>query len=207
MSKKPTNTDEIRRFTDPVPEDDIFNYDRIKDLIGKSSEFHEGHDEVSLSDIRHWCEVMQDTNPLYTDEEYAKKTKHGGIIAPPVMAQVWSLDPMKEALERFVDGNAPFMEDPHNQLFGIIDEEGYDGVVATTQTQEYLKPVRPGDTISCKITVGRVSPYDHHTRMGVGRYVDMIYTFINQHGEEVCVATFRVLKYRPPMDTRRLYEG
>ena len=207
MSKKPTSTDEIRSFSDPVPEDDVFNYSRIENLIGKSSELHEGHDEVTHSDIRHWCEVMRDTNPLYTDEEYAEKSKHGGIIAPPTMAQVWSLDPMKEALERFVDGNAPFAEDPHNQLFGIIDEEGYDGVVATSQTQEYLKPVRPGDMISCKITVGRVSPYDHHTRMGVGRYVDLIYTFVNQDGEEVCVATFRVLKYRPPADTRRLYEG
>ncbi len=207
MSRKPENTDEIRSFSDPAPEQDVFNYDRVKDLVGKSSAFHEGHDEVSLSDIRHWCEVMRDDNPLYTDEEYARKSRNGGIVAPPAMVQTWSLDPMKEALERFVDGNPPFKEDPHNQLFGIIDDEGYDGVVATSQTQEYLRPVRPGDTIRCKITIGRVSEYDHYTRMGVGRYADMIYTFINQKDEEVCVSTFRVLKYRPPSDTRRLYKG
>jgi acyl dehydratase len=150
---------------------------------------------------------MREANPLYTDEEYAKQSKHGGIIAPPTMVQTWSLDPMKEALARFVDGNPPFAEDPHNQLFGIIDEMGYDGVVATEQTQEYLKPVRPGDSIRCKITVGRVSEYEHYTAMGAGRYVDMIYTFINQHDEEICVATFRVLKYRPPVSARRLYKG
>jgi acyl dehydratase len=207
LSKKPKNTDEIRSFSDPTPAEDIFDYSRIKDFIGKASEFHEGHDEVSHSDIRHWCEVMRDANPLYTDEEYARKSRYGGIVAPPTMVQTWSLDPMKEALERFVEGKPPFAEDPHNQLFGIIDDEGYDGVVATSQTQEYLKPIHPGDMISCKITVGRVSDYDHYTRMGVGRYVDLIYTFINQDGEEVCVSTFRVLKYRPPADTRRLYKG
>ena len=184
-----------------------FNYSRIENLVGKGSIFREGHDEVSASDIRHWCEVMRDDNPLYTDEEYARTTKYGGIVAPPTMVQTWSLDPMKEALDRFVREDPPFKEDPHNQLFGAIDDESYDGVVATHQTQEYLRPVRPGDTISCKITVGRVSKYDHYTRMGVGRYVDMIYTFINQDGEEVCVATFKVLKYRAPMATRRLYQG
>ncbi len=207
MSCKPTNTDEIRDFSAPAAEQDVFDYGKIKDLVGKSSEWHEGHDEVSQSDIRHWCEVMRETNPVYTDEEYAKKSKYGGTIAPPTMVQTWSLDPMQEALNRFVHGNPPFADDPHNQLLGIIDDQGYDGVVATSQTQEYLKPVRPGDVLRCRITVGRVSEYDHYTRMGVGRYVDMIYTFINQNDEEVCVATFRVLKYRPPMDTRRLYKG
>ncbi len=69
MSKKPTSTDEIRRFTDPIPEDDVFNYERIKDLVGKSSEFHEGHDEVSHSGSPQGWEVVRDTSPLYTDEE------------------------------------------------------------------------------------------------------------------------------------------
>lgn len=199
------STDEILPFSSPA--EVAFDYARIEKFIGAASEWHEGHDEVSESDIRHWCEVMEETNPLYTDEEYAKQTKHGGIIAPPVMVQTWSLDPMKEALERFVDGNPPFKEDPHNQLFGVIDEMGYHGVVATQQTQEYVRPVRPGDMLKSRIAVKSVSKYDHFTRMGVGRYVDLVYTFLNQRDEEVCVATFRVLKYRPPLDTRRLYKG
>jgi acyl dehydratase len=89
----------------------------------------------------------------------------------------------------------------------IIDDMGYHGVVANAQTQEYLRPVRPGDVVRTRITVGSVSKYDHHTRLGVGRYVEYIYTFINQRDEEVCVATFRMLKFRPPLDTRRLYVG
>ena len=123
------------------------------------------------------------------------------------MIQTWSLDDMEWALKRFVHNDPPFKEDPHNQLYTIIDAMGYDGVVATAQTQEYLRPVRPGDMIRTRISVGNVSRYDHYTRMGVGRYVDMIYTFANQRGEEVCVATFRVLKYRPSTATRRIYQG
>jgi len=203
MSK--TSAQEILPWS--APHEEPFDYSRIEHLIGKSSPFRDGHDEVSKSDIRHWCEATRDGNPLYTDEEYAKKSRHGGIIAPPTMVQTWSLSPLWAALEQFVDENPPFPEDPHNQLFGAIDAMGYNGVVATEQTQEYLKPVRPGDEIRTRITVGGVSRYEHYTAMGAGRYVDMIYTFINQNDEEVCVATFRVLKYRPPVDTRRLYKG
>lgn len=203
--ENPAISGEVRPFSSPA--EVAFDYSRIEKFVGASSEWHEGHDEVSESDIRHWCEVTQNSNPIYTDEEYAKKSKYGGIIAPPEMVQTFSLDPMKEALDRFVHNDPPFKEDPHNQLFGIVDSMGYHGVVATRQSQEYLKPVRPGDMIRARVTVGSVSKYDHFTRMGVGRYVDLVYTFANQRGEEVCVATFRVLKYRPPMDTRRLYKG
>lgn len=33
--------------------------------------------------IRHFCDGIGDTNPLYTDEEYAKKSKYGSLVAPP----------------------------------------------------------------------------------------------------------------------------
>ncbi len=197
--------DRIKPFSGP-PEETL-DYSKLEGFIGKSSPFHEPHDEVTRSDIRHWCEVMQDPNPMYTDEEYAKKSKYGGIIAPPAMVQTWSLDDMHDALQRFVHGNQPFKEDPHNQLFDVLDSEGYNGVVATAQEQTYLRPIKPGDVIRGKITLARVSKYDHFTRQGIGRYVDILYTFVNQHDEEICVESFRVLKYKPPMDTRRLYEG
>jgi len=33
--------------------------------------------------IRHYCGAIGDTNPLFTDREYARKTKYGCIVAPP----------------------------------------------------------------------------------------------------------------------------
>jgi acyl dehydratase len=33
--------------------------------------------------IRHFCHGIGDTNPLFTDEEYARKTKYGRLVAPP----------------------------------------------------------------------------------------------------------------------------
>ena len=195
----------IRPFSDTSEKG--FNYSKVEHLIGRSSPFREGHDEVTKSDIRHWCEVMQDGNPLYTDEEYVKKSKYGGIIAPPTMAQVWSLSPMQEALDQFVNEIAPHPEDPHSQCMEECEKQGYIGVVATEQSQEYLKPIRPGDEISTQITLAKVSDYDHFTRMGVGRYVDIEYTSVNQNGEKVATSTFRVLRYKPSQTTWRAYKG
>ncbi len=33
--------------------------------------------------IRHFCEGIGDSNPLFTDAEYAKKSKQGRVVAPP----------------------------------------------------------------------------------------------------------------------------
>ena len=39
--------------------------------------------QASKDGIRHFIDGFGDLNPLYRDEEYAKKTKYGSIIAPP----------------------------------------------------------------------------------------------------------------------------
>lgn len=39
--------------------------------------------QATRDTIRHYCEGIGDMNPLYTDQEYAKKTRYGGLIAPP----------------------------------------------------------------------------------------------------------------------------
>ncbi|MFC2006433.1 MaoC family dehydratase, partial [Chloroflexota bacterium] len=38
--------------------------------------------EATRDTIRHFAEGIGDTNPLFSDEEYAKKTKYGRITAP-----------------------------------------------------------------------------------------------------------------------------
>jgi acyl dehydratase len=203
MAKLPQEN--IKPFNDTSEK--VFDYSKVKPFIGKSSPWREGHDRVTRSDIRHWCEMMRDENPLYTDGEYAQKSKYGGMIAPPTMAQVWSLEPMHAALRQFVNEIEPHPDDPHTQCMLECNQQGYSGVVATEQEQTYFNPIRPGDMISCQLTLHRVSTYDHFTRMGIGRYVDIKYTFKNQKDEVICEMIFRVLKYKPAQTTWRAYKG
>ena len=51
-----------------------------------------GKDDVNLAMIRHWTEVTGDENPVYHDPEFAAKSSKGGIIAPPTMLQIWSME-------------------------------------------------------------------------------------------------------------------
>jgi acyl dehydratase len=57
----------------------------VRRLIG--TKFRIGHsinnEEATRIAIRKFAEGIGDTNPLWTDEEYAKKTRYGTIIAPP----------------------------------------------------------------------------------------------------------------------------
>ncbi len=196
---------EVKPYNSPIEE--TLDYSTVKDLVFQFSPLRDGHDEVSESDIRHWCEVMHDANPLYYDTEYARNSEYGQMIAPPAMIQAFTLFTFRTAIEQFVNEKVEFPEDPHNELNQKLLEAGYTGIMATAQEQTFKKHVKPGDKISCKIGIGYISDHDHFTRQGVGRYYVMVYLFYNQDGEEVCSENFRLLMYKPPMSTRRLYKG
>ena len=70
----------ILRFDSP--KEATMDYSKVEHLIGVDSPRHPPHDVVSDTDVDHWCQYMQDTNPIYTDEEYAKTTEHKGLLAP-----------------------------------------------------------------------------------------------------------------------------
>jgi acyl dehydratase len=163
-------------------------FEELQTLIGKESKLEVCKDEVNKAMIRHWCEAMEDGNPLYTDEEYAKKSKYKGIIAPPQMVQAFSTPPLWPKREK---GPDPFAKAVH-----MVKEGGYFGIVATTTTQEYFLPMRPGDQLSFKVKLADVSP-EKVTRIGTGHFITAEYTYINQKEEVVCVQSFTILTFKP----------
>ena len=40
-------------------------------------------DPITLSDVRRFCEVVEDGNPVYWDEDFAKASRFGRLISPP----------------------------------------------------------------------------------------------------------------------------
>ena len=46
-------------------------------------------DAVNEAMIRHWCEVMGDTNPIYTDPAAGHESQHKSLVAPPTMLHAW----------------------------------------------------------------------------------------------------------------------
>lgn len=147
-----------------------------------------GFDPVNRPMIRHWCDAMGDTLPVYADEEAAAASVHGGIIAPPTMLQTWQMWGFRP---RPTTGGS--LQD---ELLRRLDAHGFTSVVATNCEQEYLRDLRPGDVVTVTSTIEHVSE-EKRTGLGVGHFVTTKQTYRDQGGEVVATMLFRILKFRP----------
>ena len=158
--------------------------EKDKGLIGREGEPIHAPDEVSKSMIRHYTEMMEDANPLYTDEEFAKKSKYGGIIAPPQMLMVWCMPRIW-----------PWPEFPWVPM-AELDLPGVDTWIATDMIHEFYQPVRPGDRLYYTMKLDKVSEMKR-TRIGEGHFITTTQTYFNQNGDLVGREIRTVLKYKP----------
>ena len=148
-----------------------------------------GADAVNAPMIRHWCEAMGDRNAIYTDPELAKRSVHGGIVAPPTMLQAWILRGFAMAVE-----SDPV--DKQQELHKLLTEHGYASVVATNCEQGYTRYLKPGDRIEAETIVESISE-EKATALGIGYFIDTRTAFRDQNGDDVGWMTFRVLKFIP----------
>lgn len=50
------------------------------------------HYIVTKRDIKRFAQAIGETNPIYFDENYAKSTKYGVILAPPLFCQIFTFE-------------------------------------------------------------------------------------------------------------------
>ncbi|MGW1034848.1 OB-fold domain-containing protein [Streptomyces antibioticus] len=153
-------------------------YARLKEYEGRPSTVAgSGRDPVNAPMIRHWCEVMGDTNPAYTGPD---------AIAPPTMLQAWIMAGLSPHTGR---------ARPYEELLALLEEAGCTSIVATDCEQEYLRPLRPGDEVTYDSVIESVSPRKT-TRLGTGYFVTTR-TDVRVGPALVGTHRFRVLKYAP----------
>src|SRR3546814_19774496 len=58
---------------------DLSDLDR---WVGKRVIYHEFWNPCNDTDIRRWVQAMDYPNPIHWDEEFARKSRFGGIVAP-----------------------------------------------------------------------------------------------------------------------------
>src|SRR5262249_55660729 len=68
-------------------------YVRPEDLGARLLSTRPAADEVALALIRRWCVMTEDASPLYYDEDFARTTRFGGIVARPTMLMAWMQAP------------------------------------------------------------------------------------------------------------------
>ena len=140
--------------------------DSLKQYIGKVDPPHVR--EVEKGAIRRYADAVGDDNPLYYDEEYARKSRYGCIIAPPGFFG-WAKKTISSS-EGLVG------------LIGAMIEAGYAGILDGGMAYDFYLPVRVGDTIVVSPKVADIALKEGKTKMMILRF-EASYT--NQNGDLV----------------------
>jgi uncharacterized OB-fold protein len=145
-------------------------------------------DDVNVAMIRQWTEIIGDTNPAYTDAQWAAHSARGKTIAPPAMMYVWGQEGFAVTTGRPADAQA--------DLVSLFNKHGYTGVLGTNVKQEYFQEVSPGDNVVMAMVIDNISERKT-TGRGPGYFFETLATFTNQHGEKIGTQRFKVLKFIP----------
>jgi uncharacterized OB-fold protein len=78
----------------------------------------------------------------------------------------------------------------------MLDEAGFTSVVATNCDQHYVRPLVPGDLLTCTSVIDSVST-EKATGLGTGHFVTQRLEYTDQNDELVATMLFRILKFRP----------
>jgi len=138
----------------------------------KEKKFGPYKDEEAIEEdgTKKYAEAIGDLNPLYTDEEYAKKSRYGSIIAPPMYAVTYTLSSIMNC---FTDSGMP-------EVVADFDFEiSFENLVHGEQEFEFFKPIKAGDEISTEVRILNVY------KKGNLNFVDFGTTSKNQRGELV----------------------
>lgn len=128
--------------------------------------------------IRHWCETLEDGNPLYLDRDYARSRGFDDLVAPPgsvmttfALPYRWPWPPAEREPARHIHYDVKELLD---LPVGIINDI----------TIETGVPLQVGDRVSVSQRLVSISPWKK-TRLGEGHFWVMDRLYRNQNGELV----------------------
>ena len=143
---------------------DLVITDEMRSMIGVESE--PSVYEIEKEPIRRWVEAIGNPNPLYRDEEYAKRKEYRSILAPPGFVANYAF-PIKAGRRRRLSRISTRTLNGGNEY-------------------EFFKPVQAGDVLTA--TSKMIQLFEREGRLG--KMLFMVYedTYKNQNGEMVTKA-------------------
>ena len=187
--------------------------DFARPFIGKVIMKRHSISPVEETQIRHWCEFIEDWNPLYWDKEFAAKSRYGSLKVPPGMYHVvlehipasFGIGYLKpgekvpDSIQRGLHGLELLQELRAGFLGGGEGEQrfmppGCNEQVATNSVYHYLAPIRPGDLIYMTNELANCSG-KKKTRLGEGYFATSLWCWYNQRDELVATNIFTLFDY------------
>ncbi len=121
--------------------------------------------DVEKVKIKELGEAIEDSNPLYRDEEAARSSKHGALIAPPTFPTLFRSEDW---------GMMDMLNDLKVDIAKLLHGE---------QEYEYFRLIKPGDKLTCTTKIK-----DIFTKEGKSGTMDMVTTetdCVDQKGQLV----------------------
>ena len=148
--------------------------EELKAMVGKKE--YVDVVEIEKGFVRRFAEAVGDPNPLWRDEEYARQTKYGGLIAPPYITII-----------ALISGG-------HIYRDKLEVEMPYERGVAGDGEWEFLRPIRVGDVL---ITSHKLADVYERVRKDGSKMAFLVYeeTHRNQKGELVAISRSSIISF------------
>lgn len=157
----------------------LLTLEDMQGYIGTSAPPHVMRLEFEV--VRRYVEAVQDLNPLWMDEEFAKNTRYGGTIVPPhIFSTLMSITHCSH------ESGAIPVPVPNVPL-------PRDNVLEGEETWEYFAPTRIGDIITSTCTLTDVKVREG--RLGEMFILVCTGESVNQRGELVCRSVNTIVNY------------
>ena len=126
--------------------------------------------DVEKGAIIKFAQAIEDDNPVFNDDQAARETRYGGLIAPPTFLRSVAVDrptyPFDLPFNRLLDGGSDW---------------------------EYFHPVRAGDRITA---VSEIADINERTgRMGLMIITSIVVTYRNQFDQVAAIQTSTSIRY------------
>ena len=128
--------------------------------------------EVEKGAIVKFAQAIEDPNPLFNDEQAARKTRYGGLIAPPTFLRSLRAGPVRAELR-----------------------SPYPAVLDGGSEWDYFEPVRPGDRITVNSKI--VDLFERQGRLGNMLFMIREVRYVNQLGELAAQQRNTMISYQP----------
>lgn len=143
---------------------------------------------VEAGHILLFARSVGDENPVYTDEEAAKKTEAGGIIAPPTFVQASAqFDPNYGLRPKIGQPWFGSGKNPTGAVRGGGGGGGGGGGLHAEQHYEYHQPLRAGEVLYATTTPGKTWEKEGR-RSGKLVFSESVTEYRNAAGELIVTA-------------------
>ncbi len=174
-------------------------------FLNKWGPYRLTRDPISVTDVRRFCEAVEDGNPVYWDEEFAKGSRFGRLISPPqslfamTFGAWWTPEYVQTSLaEQTAALNQATDVVDAGAIYAICDRFGYVVNTVAGQEAEYIAPFGPGDgRIKMRAMTIDVSP-EKTVRVGKGVFLTSITEYRTERADELIGRSRMVLlRYKP----------